>query len=215
MENSIENIWKTGFVDDKALSVPKVSNLYNRKSNDVVEHIMRLLKYNIWGLYIFAFAFLLYSFFSDVPLVTGLVIFALFMAAGLYTKSHIGHLISLDRNVNSYEYLKSFKGWLNNRFRINVKIARIFYPVTILASISMVWYAEGREELVYEFLQHFPNHVMIGNVPLIFLLFVIIFPSLFIIFTKYIYMFDIKLVYGRVFKKLDNIIADLEELRGE
>ena len=58
-----------------------------------------------------------------------------------------------------------------------------------------------------------PDTYLVYGIPLFYVLPVIVFILLFTIFSKRIYRFDIKTVYGHVMKKLDEMIADMEELR--
>ena len=37
MDNSIETIWKKGFLNSDALIAPKLNNLYNQKSQNISE----------------------------------------------------------------------------------------------------------------------------------------------------------------------------------
>ena len=46
MEKSIETIWKEGFIKNDALVAPKLNDLYNQKSIDIVEKFKRMYKLN-------------------------------------------------------------------------------------------------------------------------------------------------------------------------
>ena len=37
MRNSIEEIWKEGFLNEKSLVAPKINDLYNQKSMDLID----------------------------------------------------------------------------------------------------------------------------------------------------------------------------------
>ena len=58
-----------------------------------------------------------------------------------------------------------------------------------------------------------PNLNVILGVPVIWTVGVILIAGLFSVFAGTIYKLDLKIGYGRVFNKLDEIIADMEELR--
>jgi hypothetical protein len=47
MEKSIEHIWKTGFLDSKALVAPQVNDLYTRKSEHIIEKFKRMFRFNL------------------------------------------------------------------------------------------------------------------------------------------------------------------------
>lgn len=213
MEKSIEDIWKESFLAENALIAPKITDLYNRKSQNIVDRMIRLMKWNVIAIYIFAAAFLIYSFFFAIPIVPSLGVFLLFVAAGWYCNNQMKQVDGLHKNLSSYDYLKSFHQWLKDQIARNISLSRFFYPLTFIGAYSMVWFSEGRKNVVVDFLEAYPNHYVIGEIPLIFLAAPIIVISLMFVFAKQIYLFDINLVYGRAFKKLNEIIDDFEELR--
>ncbi len=47
MENSIETIWKEGFLNEKRLVAPKINDLYNQKSKHLVDKMERTFRVNI------------------------------------------------------------------------------------------------------------------------------------------------------------------------
>ena len=47
MEKSIESIWKEGFLKSDALVAPKLNDLYNQKSEHVVDKVNRLYTINL------------------------------------------------------------------------------------------------------------------------------------------------------------------------
>jgi len=54
MEKTIEAIWQEGFLDDKALLAPKLNDLYNQKSSNLVDKRTRMFKINLRVLAAFA-----------------------------------------------------------------------------------------------------------------------------------------------------------------
>ena len=44
MEKSIESIWKEGFLQKNALVVPKLNNLYDKKSIHIIDKFKRMFK---------------------------------------------------------------------------------------------------------------------------------------------------------------------------
>ena len=54
MEKSIETIWNKGFLDSDTLVVPKLNNLYNKKSKTITDKLKRMMKINIYVIIIFA-----------------------------------------------------------------------------------------------------------------------------------------------------------------
>jgi hypothetical protein len=46
MTKSIEVIWKEGFVNEAHLTAPKVNDLYNRKSQNIVDKLQSMFAIN-------------------------------------------------------------------------------------------------------------------------------------------------------------------------
>ena len=213
MEKSIETIWKEGFLDKDALIAPKINNLYDQKSKNIVDKMMRMMKINIIAIYAFAAGFLAYALLTGIPVVISIFVFLLFVMVGVHSQIQIKKTRGFNKGRNSFEYLKGFELWLKSQVSRNVVLSRFFYPVAFLAAISMVWFSNGREKALEKLLNKYPDIIMVGGVPLYFLLGVMVIVVLMAIFAGKIYRLDIGIVYGRVFKKLQEIISDLEELR--
>ena len=64
-----------------------------------------------------------------------------------------------------------------------------------------------------EILLKSPDLFVIFGIPAIWVLGIVFFAGLMSLFAGPIYKFDLYLVYGRVFNKLDDLLADMEELR--
>jgi hypothetical protein len=71
----------------------------------------------------------------------------------------------------------------------------------------------SQEELVNEVVQKFPDVTLIGDVPLIAWIITAVITVLMLVFSKKIYLFDVRLMYGRIFDKLDATIEEMETLR--
>ena len=81
-----------------------------------------------------------------------------------------------------------------------------------MALFTGIWLITG-DKIVNKLLAKFPDTYMIGDIPGILLLAALVFAGLTGIFAGTIYRLDMNIIYGNVFAKLDEIIADMEELR--
>ena len=217
MEKSIENIWKEGFLKSDALVAPKLNNLYNQKSKHVIDKFKRMFKINLIAIVVFAFVILVATTLNGLPII-GVSWFLILIALVVVNKKLTGSLEKIDYHKNSYDYLMSFNKWLQEQMAINRKMARLYYPLFFLSVVVGFWFidAEGvslGQRLVGEVLYGFPDIYMISGVPLIGIVFVIIIAGLLMLFGGRIYNLDVKIVYGRMFKKIKELITDLEELR--
>jgi hypothetical protein len=47
MKKSIETMWKQGFIDEASITAPKINDLYNRKSQNIVDALKNMFDINI------------------------------------------------------------------------------------------------------------------------------------------------------------------------
>ena len=217
MEKSIENIWKEGFLKSDALVAPKINNLYNQKSIHIIDKFKRMFKINLIAIVVFSFVFLVVSFFVGIPL-TGAIFFITLMVLVIINKRLLNGLEHIDKGVSSYQYLKAFNQWINEQVSVNKKISTFLYPIIFMSMIVGFWFkdAEGMplgKRLVNEILIGFPDVYLVYGIPLIGIVIVFLILGLLAFFGGRIYQWDLNLVYGRVFKKLKELMADIESLR--
>ena len=217
MEKSIENIWKEGFLKSDALVAPKINNLYNQKSIQIIDKFKRMFRINLIAIVVFSFVFLVVSFFVGIPL-TGAIFFITLMVLVIINKRLLNGLEHIDKGGSSYQYLKAFNQWINEQVSINKKISTFLYPIIFMSMIVGFWFkdAEGMllgERLVNEVLIGFPDIYLIYGIPLIAIIVIVFIIGLLAFFGGRIYQWDLNLVYGRVFKKLEELMTDIESLR--
>ncbi len=217
MEKSIESIWKEGFLRSEELVAPKLQNLYDRKSEHIVEKFARMFRLNIRAIVIGAFAILLMSWLVKIPYMGIGFFIALLLLAAVNYKLMKG-LFEIDKNVNSYQYLQSFNSWLQHMIALNQKFARLFYPFVFLSVIAGFWFGSMGGDVPGEIFMlslqdHFPEMILFFGYPLYLVLGVLTITLILAIFAGRIYMFDLNLVYGRQIQRLKDILADIEELR--
>src|SRR6188508_3123324 len=107
MKNSIEVIWKEGFLNEKSLVAPKINDLYNQKSKDLVDKIERMAKINRIAIVIMAIVFPILYYFLDA-IWQGVAISVLFLLALWYSNRQRRRFKTLDHGATSLDYLKSF-----------------------------------------------------------------------------------------------------------
>ena len=217
MEKSIENIWKEGFLKSDALIAPKINNLYNQKSKLVTAKFERMFKINLIAIVVFSVVFLIVTIYNGLPVI-GISWFLILSGLVIVNSRLMKGLNKINNHSNSYEYLVSFNKWLQNQISINRKMARLIYPLFFLTIVIGFWLfdAEGiplGERLVGEVLYGFPDIYMIYGIPLLAIVFMAVVVGILALFGGRIYMWDVNLVYGRVFKKLEELMADIEELK--
>ncbi len=217
MEKSIERIWKDGFLEGNALVAPKINNLYNQKSIHIIDKFKRMFKINLIAIVAFSFVFLIVSFFVGIP-ITGIIFFVALSVLVVINKRLLSDLDKIDMGVNSYQYLKAFNQWIVKQVDINKQISRFLYPIIFISLILGFWFkdAEGiplGERLVSEIIFGFPDTYLIFGIPAIGIVIALVIIGLLAFFGGRIYKWDLNLVYGRLFKKLKELMTDIESLR--
>lgn len=217
MEKSIEKIWNEGFLKNDALVAPKLNNLYNQKSIDIVEQFKRMYKINRIAIVAFACIILPVSFLVKIPYM-GIGMFILFFILVAIAQKFSTRLEQLDKTQNSYHYLLSFDKWVKEMAATNVAISRFLYPYVFIIMVAGFWFGSiggdiPGNKLVNIIVLQFPNTYLIFGFPLILAIIALLIIGLLAYFGGRIGDFDLKLGYGRILKKLDTMLADMEELK--
>lgn len=211
MEKSIETIWKKGFLDSEAIVAPKLNNLYNKKSKTLIDKLKRMMRFNIYLIVVFAFLnFGLYAALGTPY--AGLFIFFLLMAVCWVSIKQGRTMKSIDIGLNSYDYLKSFNSWLKTAISKNAKVMRFFYPLIFLASLLPIVQALKAGEVTNAAILNSGFQLVYG-IPTFAWILSLVIAILMYIFGGKIYTWDVNLVYSRIFRKLETMITEMEELR--
>jgi len=212
MKNSIEVIWKEGFLNEKSLVAPKINDLYNQKSKDLVDKIERMTKINSIAIVIMAIVFPIVYYFMDVVW-QGVATSILLLLTVWYSKRQRRSIKTLDHGATSLDYLKSFDRILKDALSRGEKVLRFTYPLYFLVAISIMWSAWNKGPLTSKMYQKYPDVIFIGSVPLFALIIAGVATLLMLYFSDRIYRWDVGLIYGRVFRKLEETIAEMEKLK--
>jgi len=95
---------------------------------------------------------------------------------------------------------------------IIIKICRA-YPVLFLSIAIQFRFSELGQKIINGLVNKFPDTTMVLSTPLYMLVAVCIITGLFYYFSGPLYRLDFNSLYGRMFKKLEELISDMEELR--
>jgi len=219
MEKSIETIWEKGFLKNDALLAPKLNNLYDQKSIDIVDKFKRMYKINIIALMAFALIILLAAQPTEMPYMAVPMFLLLCVMIGIAIKFK-KKLEQIDKNQNSYEYLKSFDNWTKDMINANTKLSRIMYPYICLAMIAGFWFGSyggdiPGNEMLEDYISNYPDTSLLFGLPTFWIIGLTIILSIVSYFAGAIGQFDIKIVYGRILRRLEGLLDDMEELRSQ
>jgi len=217
MKKSIETIWKEGFLKSDALVAPKLNDLYSQKSIHLIDKFKRMFKINLYVIVVSSFLLLAASFFTGIP-VMGVGFFLILSVIVIVNKRLSNRLGKIDKNVNSYQYLKAFDNWMKEQLSVNRRMAIFYYPLFVLSMILGFWFSSHNgnplgEALVNRVILNYPDIYIVFGIPFIGVLGVILVLCILAFFGGQLYKWDVNLIYGRVFKKLDELITDMDELR--
>ena len=217
MVKSIETVWKEGFVRSDAIVAPKLNNLYHKKSEHIVDKFKRMFKINLIAIVIGSFIIMAMSIVVHIPYM-GVGFFFMLNTLAFINYKLMNGLHKIDKNVNSYLYLKTFDKWMKQMILLNQRFSRLLYPLAFLSVVIGFWFGGfggdiPGEEVVQKLLVKFPDMGLLFGLPLYPLLSVLLVTGLLAYFGGVIYTLDFNIVYGRVHHKLNDIIADMEELQ--
>mgnify|MGYP000459916148 CR=1 FL=1 len=217
MEKSIESIWKKGFMDPQALIAPKLNKLYTKKSIHIIDKFKRMFRLNLILIVIGSMVILGMSFIVGLPYM-GVPMFFAMNALVLVNKKLLNSLERVNKGENSYDYLTAFDEWIKYQISINKKFSRFFYPFVFLSLVAGFWMKQSGEltlgqQIVDKLLLSYPDLQLIYGVPVIGVCCVASVVVLLYVLGGKIYEWDLKIVYGRILKKLDEILKDIKELK--
>jgi hypothetical protein len=212
MENSIEAIWKQGFLNESSLVAPKINDLYNKRSIHIIDKMKRLYRINIIIIVNMAILIPITYYFMHATW-QGVAYSVMLLLTLWYSLRQNRDFKALNYGATSLDYLRSFNSLLNDRLSKSEKIFRFSYPLYFLISTSAAWSIWSSHGITQKWHQKYPDRIYIGDAPLFALIIVGVATLLILYFSDKIYRWDVRLVYGRVFDKLKETIAEMEKLK--
>ena len=213
MRKTIEATWREGFLNPGALVAPKVNDLYTRKSMHIADRIQRMLRINQIAIVIGAP--IAWALFSAVGMpYAGAIMCTAWVGLIVVRRLYIAKFDPPDNSVDSYHYLKAFHGWLKERMARSRRLQRHLYPVTFVALAIGIGESAGGQQLIRFVVESNPGIRLVYGVPLIVIVGVLMTAIVLELLGGVIFDFDVNTVYRDVFRKLDEMVDEMEELRG-
>ena len=214
MRKTIEATWREGFLSSGALVAPKVNDLYTRKSMHIADRIQGMQRINEIAIVIGApIAWALYA---ALGMPYGGAIMCTVWLGLVVVRRQSPHITRFDApvSVDSYQYLKAFQRWLKNRLAWGRRVQRHVYAATFIGlAIGIAESAPG-QLAIGGIVQGNPGIRLVYGVPVILIAGVVVIAIVVDLLGGVIFDFDVNTVYRRVFSKLDEMVAEMEELRG-
>jgi len=212
MTKSIEAMWKEGFMNEAHLSAPKINDLYNRKSQNIVDKLQNMFVINIKAIIVGSLIMFLTMSLVGAPFL-GLYICCLLVPLIIIAKKELKKSVNLSKGQSSYDYLMSFNNWLKSSIGVYSGYYKIFYPMFFLGMATQAIVSRAGGKLIALLVEVFPTGMIILGQPYYILLALALGTLIFARYAEAIYQWDLNMVYGRQFKKLEELITDMEELR--
>ncbi len=193
MEQSIENIWKQGFMDEKLILPSKINDLYNKKSKLLIDKLRRTSKWDNLSLIPISLALLIYFSIQDKFIVGAyamIVLLTLFLA----NRNHLKQLLLIDQNANCYKYLTSLRDGIKKTIKFYNRLMTIATPIVFSVGFWL-YYADKK----------ISQEILIVGISVLILI-----PIIGVIS----YRLSTKILYGAILKNLDATIEEMDELRG-
>jgi hypothetical protein len=213
MRKTIEATWREGFLDPDALVAPKVNDLYTRKSTHIVDRIQRMQRINEIAIVIGGpIGWVLLSA-AGIPY-TGAIMWMAWTGL-IVVRRQFPHISRFDAplTVDSYQYLKAFQEWLKNRVAWGRRVQRHVYAVTFLALAIGLGASEPGQQLIRFVVESNPGIHLVNGIPLVLIAVVVAMTIVVDLCGGAIFDFDVSTVYRGVIRKLDQMVAEMEELR--
>jgi len=212
MTKSIESIWKEGFIENDSLVAPKINDLYNQKSKNLIDKFHYMFSINRKAIIIAIGVILVLSLIFGLPYLGS---FISVLLAGLVLIGNRGskQLDKLDKTTNSYEYLKGFSAWRDEMIATYCKAYTYFYPLLFMGLAIRFLYSEDARSIINAIVLESPNTTLIFGLPWYIASAFLVITGVFYNFGSYLYKIDVDLVYGSSFKKLDELVLEMESLR--
>lgn len=212
MKKTIEETWREGFLNPDALVAPKINDLYTRKSQHLADKIQRMLRIN--EIAILIGAPILWAFLSLSGIhYTGAILCFTFVGLLAVGRLYITKFDAPDNSLDSYHYIKAFHGWLKDRMARSKRVQRHIYAVCFVALAIGMLASAPAQTLIGRIVADNPDISLLFGVPMIAIGVVVAMTVVVELFGGKIFDFDVNTVYRNVFRKLDEMVAEMEELR--
>ncbi|WP_448548547.1 hypothetical protein [Thalassotalea fusca] len=212
MAKSIESIWKEGFVNETELTAPKINDLYNRKSQNIVDKLQKMFAINIKAIIVGSIIMLIMMTLVGAPWL-GLYLCCLLTPLVIIARKELNKSIDLSKGQSSYDYIMNFNNWLQDSINTYAIYYKYFYPLCFLGMAIQGIVSESGGKVIASLLERFPTELFLLGLPYYVVVLVAVVTFIVALSSQALYRLDLNLIYGRQFKKLEELIADMKALR--
>ena len=214
MRKTIEATWREGFLDPGALVAPKINDLYTRKSLHIADRIQRMQRIN--EIAILIGAPIAWAFYAALGMPYGGAIICAAWVGLIVVRRQFPHITKFDApvSVDSYHYLKAFQQWLKTRLAWGRRVQRHIYAATFAAIAIGLGESAVGQRAIRSIVESTPGVGLVYGIPWVLIAGVVAIAIVVDLLGGLIFDVDVNSVYRGVFRKLDQMVAEMEELRG-
>jgi hypothetical protein len=198
--NTIEQMWQDAF-SGKEISRPRLINLYQTKSVDILARIERRMKRDT--IYLFPFALLCILVAGTYNLLwIGLYIAAICGALIFLNLQKIRDLKKMNRSNDIFSYLQEYRKKLRDLRVFYIKLLAIGTPLTVFPAYFVFF--RSNENAIRFFSE---------NSPIVSISFLLGIAAVLSGWAVFAYLFSNRLLYGRLMRRMNELIGDLEAIK--
>jgi hypothetical protein len=201
MDKSIEEIWSEGFQDEKYLIPPVINDLYNKKSILTVDKLQSVSKKDNWSIIPLSIITLIF-FIIKSKLLFGLYISALMLSLFFLNRKKLKFLYTINTSQSCFQYLGKLQEMIKNNVKSTTRLLGIGLPFFGYLGLCIFIFESNMENFILE--TYSSKQLLIKSIIILMSLSVIGIISFRL--TNY-------LVYGRLIKKIDEMIDELNLLK--
>ena len=164
MTKSIETMRKEGFMNETHMLAPKINDLYNRKSQNIVDKLQNMFAINIKAIIIGALIMLITMSLVGATFL-GLYICCLLVPLVIIAKKELKKPVNLSKGQSSYDYLMSFNNWLESSIAAYSGYYKIFYPMFFLGMATQAIVSKAGGKLIALLVKTLPTSMIILGQP--------------------------------------------------
>jgi hypothetical protein len=201
MDKSIEEIWSEGFQDEKYLIPPVINDLYNKKSILTVDKLQSVSKKDNWSIIPLSIITLIF-FIIKSKLLFGLYISALMLSLFFLNRKKLKFLYTINTSQSCFQYLGKLQEMIKNNVKSTTRLLGFGLPFFGYLGLCIFIFESNMENFILE--TYSSKQLLIKSIIILMSLSVIGIIS---------FRLANYLVYGRLIKKIDEMIDELNLLK--
>ena len=195
-------MWSNGFLKNEKLLAPKINDLYNQKSQLLIEKLKRTYSIDNKSMIPLAVVFFGISAFYGY-LLLGTYLMCLTLAMFFLNRKKLKELESISIGANSYEYLLEYRQMINKMMAFYTRLLGFGLPV--LGMIGYYLYFKDTPKFQGFLERDLGEQILV----------VIGIGMLLALIGVGGYRITTHFVYGRFLRKMNEFLKDMQELRKE